>query len=376
MVLGDRTVGDIGGEAVPVIDTFALFENLCEATMLRDAAFVLLTEPDAVSLAERAALSVGSGDARCELVELPVPTPPVLEPYSVALPCCEIVAKAGSEGVGGREAEARDEPETEADDVLLKEALGECVVLMGALLVAESAGALESEGEADAGFESAALTLPLGEAHPLAPLDAVDESEDDAVGLVEGDAASDGVSIALTVADEVVITVGEIGPVGDEDADEVAVDVVVDVAVASADAESIGFDVALDDKVDVCVELVVAVADDVDVDVTTTVRVAVPVGDEDANEVAVDVVVDVTNAEDVVVESAVFEAVPVGDEIADDVIVAVVVAVADDVAVAAQSDTFDAPLLENDPGGHAVALTELNGQYEPAGQRTGAPEEQ
>ena len=101
MELGDRTVGDMGGEAVPVIDTFALLENLCEATMLRDAAFVLLAAPDSNPLAERAALSVGGGDARCVIVELPVPTPPVV--------------------VG--EAERKDEPVSEDAAVLLKEVL-------------------------------------------------------------------------------------------------------------------------------------------------------------------------------------------------------------------------------------------------------------
>ncbi len=43
---------------------------------------------------------------------------------------------------------------------------------------------------------------------------------------------------------------------------------------------------------------------------------------------------------------------------------------------AGQSVQLAAPAEENEPSGHSVALMELKGQYEPAGQRTGAPEEQ
>ncbi len=123
MVLGDRTVGDTGGEAVPEFDTFALLENLCEAAMLREAAFVLLAAPDSTPLAERAALSVGGEDARCVIVGLPVATPPVEVPRCVALPRCEVVAEADSEGDGGEEAERKDEPVTEDVVVLLKKVL-------------------------------------------------------------------------------------------------------------------------------------------------------------------------------------------------------------------------------------------------------------
>ena len=50
--------------------------------------------------------------------------------------------------------------------------------------------------------------------------------------------------------------------------------------------------------------------------------------------------------------------------------------VADGVALGRQAALEAAPGAENEPCGQIVALMELKGQYEPAGQRTGAPEEQ
>jgi hypothetical protein len=178
---------DVRGEAVPEFNDVVL-------------------ESDCESSTEYAALSVGSCDTRCVVVELLVPAPISLE------------------------AERKDEPET----------LDECVVLMEALSVAESIGELETAGDANIERESAALTPPLNEAYALALTDAVllDAGVDDVVGLVGGEAAGEYVSIAVVVADEGALMVAISAfavpvavPVGDDVADGVQVDELVDVAV-------------------------------------------------------------------------------------------------------------------------------------------------
>ena len=210
VVLGASTVGDMSGEAVPEI-TDVVLESDCESSTAC------------------AALSVGSCDTRCVVVELRVPAP-----ISV-------------------EAEREDEPETLDERVALVEALS-------VVSVAESVGTLESEGNADT--ESAALTPLLNEAYALALTDAVllDEGVDDVVGLFEGEAAGDYVSIAVVVADEGALMVAISAfavpvavPVGDDVADGVQVDELVDVAVKDASI----FDVREPDDVAVSEELVV-----------------------------------------------------------------------------------------------------------------------